>query len=87
MYSIVFTGHILPLAYGVIDSENDAAWTWFFENSRKHMVRGKACASFQIGTKVSSSLYQECIQLYHILLVYGIFETTYIRNSKRVIQS
>ncbi|XP_070019847.1 uncharacterized protein [Nicotiana sylvestris] len=23
--------HILPLAYGVIDSENDAAWTWFFE--------------------------------------------------------
>ncbi|XP_070003404.1 uncharacterized protein LOC142165732 [Nicotiana tabacum] len=24
-------GHILPLAYGVIDLENDAAWTWFFE--------------------------------------------------------
>ncbi|XP_019239735.1 PREDICTED: uncharacterized protein LOC109219717 [Nicotiana attenuata] len=24
-------GHILPLAYGVIDSENDAAWTWLFE--------------------------------------------------------
>ncbi|XP_070003027.1 uncharacterized protein [Nicotiana sylvestris] len=25
------TRHILPLAYGVIDSENDVAWTWFFE--------------------------------------------------------
>ncbi|XP_009772794.2 uncharacterized protein [Nicotiana sylvestris] len=24
-------GHILPLTYGVIDSENDVAWTWFFE--------------------------------------------------------
>ncbi|XP_075076557.1 uncharacterized protein LOC107811219 [Nicotiana tabacum] len=24
-------GHILPLAYCVIDSENDVAWTWFFE--------------------------------------------------------
>ncbi|XP_070004201.1 uncharacterized protein [Nicotiana sylvestris] len=24
-------GHILPLAYGVIDSENNASWTWFFE--------------------------------------------------------
>ncbi|XP_070018058.1 uncharacterized protein [Nicotiana sylvestris] len=24
-------GHILPLAYGVIDSENDTAWRWFFE--------------------------------------------------------
>ncbi|KAH0644976.1 hypothetical protein KY284_032860 [Solanum tuberosum] len=23
-------GHIFPLAYGIIDSENDAAWTWFF---------------------------------------------------------
>ncbi|XP_009790980.2 uncharacterized protein [Nicotiana sylvestris] len=23
--------HILPLAYGVINSENNAAWTWFFE--------------------------------------------------------
>nr|XP_016509069.1 PREDICTED: uncharacterized protein LOC107826595 [Nicotiana tabacum] len=24
-------GHILPLAYGLIDSKNDVAWTWFFE--------------------------------------------------------
>nr|XP_016458686.1 PREDICTED: uncharacterized protein LOC107782324 [Nicotiana tabacum] len=24
-------GHILPLAYSVVDSENDAAWLWFFE--------------------------------------------------------
>ncbi|XP_069144368.1 uncharacterized protein [Solanum lycopersicum] len=23
-------GHIFPLAYGIIDSENDAAWFWFF---------------------------------------------------------
>ncbi|XP_060216702.1 uncharacterized protein LOC132644141 [Lycium barbarum] len=23
-------GNILPLAYGVIDSENDRSWTWFF---------------------------------------------------------
>ncbi|XP_075105019.1 uncharacterized protein LOC142179096 [Nicotiana tabacum] len=28
---MTYPGHILPLAYGVIDSENDAAWTWFFE--------------------------------------------------------
>nr|XP_009762213.1 PREDICTED: uncharacterized protein LOC104214256 [Nicotiana sylvestris] len=24
-------GHRLPLAYGIIDSENDVAWSWFFE--------------------------------------------------------
>ncbi|XP_047262069.1 uncharacterized protein LOC124895689 [Capsicum annuum] len=27
-------GHILPIAYGVVDSENDNSWTWFFENFR-----------------------------------------------------
>ncbi|XP_027769904.1 protein FAR-RED IMPAIRED RESPONSE 1-like isoform X2 [Solanum pennellii] len=25
-------GCILPLAYGVVDTENDCSWTWFFEN-------------------------------------------------------
>lgn len=25
-------GHIFPLAYGLADSENDNAWSWFFEN-------------------------------------------------------
>ncbi|XP_049353825.1 protein FAR1-RELATED SEQUENCE 4-like [Solanum verrucosum] len=25
-------GHILPLAYGIVDSENDDSWLWFFEN-------------------------------------------------------
>ncbi|XP_060212179.1 uncharacterized protein LOC132639773 [Lycium barbarum] len=24
-------GSILPLAYGIVDSENDSSWTWFFE--------------------------------------------------------
>ncbi|XP_047260715.1 uncharacterized protein LOC124893936 [Capsicum annuum] len=27
-------GRILPIAYGVVDSENDNLWTWFFENFR-----------------------------------------------------
>ncbi|XP_059277886.1 uncharacterized protein LOC132032110 [Lycium ferocissimum] len=29
-------GNIFPLAYGVIDSENDKFWTWFFE--QPHLV-------------------------------------------------
>ncbi|XP_049359996.1 uncharacterized protein LOC125824641 [Solanum verrucosum] len=28
-------GNILPLAYEVIDSENDASWTWFFEQFKE----------------------------------------------------
>ncbi|KAH0734668.1 hypothetical protein KY285_010375, partial [Solanum tuberosum] len=28
-------GHILPFAYAIVDSENDASWTWFFEQFRE----------------------------------------------------
>ncbi|KAH0743259.1 hypothetical protein KY290_031252 [Solanum tuberosum] len=28
-------GHIFPLAYGIIDSENDTTWTWFFVQLRE----------------------------------------------------
>ncbi|KAH0716745.1 hypothetical protein KY290_013012 [Solanum tuberosum] len=24
-------GHVLPLAYAIVNSENDASWTWFFK--------------------------------------------------------
>lgn len=36
-------GHIFSLTYGIVDSENDASWTWFFQNlkeaygEREHM--------------------------------------------------
>nr|XP_016435696.1 PREDICTED: uncharacterized protein LOC107761918 [Nicotiana tabacum] len=30
-----FTGQILPLAYAVVDSENDASWEWFFVQFRE----------------------------------------------------
>ncbi|XP_047263835.1 uncharacterized protein LOC124896319 [Capsicum annuum] len=36
-------GHIFSLAYEIVDSENDASWTWFFQNlkeaygKREHM--------------------------------------------------
>ncbi|XP_059277946.1 uncharacterized protein LOC132032195 [Lycium ferocissimum] len=36
--------NILPLAYGVIDSENDRSWTWFFERFREaYGVRENMC--------------------------------------------
>nr|XP_009610043.1 uncharacterized protein LOC104103813 [Nicotiana tomentosiformis] len=42
--AVVFTRHILPLAYGVVDSENDAAWLWFFEQFKvAYGERKKMC--------------------------------------------
>ncbi|XP_047270431.1 uncharacterized protein LOC124899566 [Capsicum annuum] len=31
-------GHILPLAYGVVDSENDSSWMWFFQKSKEKLT-------------------------------------------------
>ncbi|XP_060200781.1 uncharacterized protein LOC132629055 [Lycium barbarum] len=37
-------GNILPLAYGVTDSETDRSWTWFFERFREaYGVRENMC--------------------------------------------
>ncbi|KAH0693348.1 hypothetical protein KY285_020445 [Solanum tuberosum] len=37
-------GNILPLAYRVIDSVNDVAWTWFFEQFKEaYGERGNMC--------------------------------------------
>ncbi|XP_060210399.1 uncharacterized protein LOC132637305 [Lycium barbarum] len=37
-------GNILPLAYGVIDSENDKSWSWFFQRFKEaYGVRDNVC--------------------------------------------
>lgn len=34
----------MPLAYGIVDSENDASWTWFFEQFREaHGLKDNMC--------------------------------------------
>ncbi|XP_015075318.1 uncharacterized protein LOC107019298 [Solanum pennellii] len=44
-------GNLLPLAYGIIDSENDASWTWFLNSLEKRMALNITCALCSIETK------------------------------------
>ena len=38
------SGHILSLAYAIVDFENDASWSWFFEQFKKvYGVRQNMC--------------------------------------------
>ena len=44
LLNVLCVGNILPLAYGIIDPENDASWTWFFEQFREaHGVKYNMC--------------------------------------------
>ena len=44
LLNVLCVENILPLAYGIIDSENDASWTWFFEQFREvHGVKYNMC--------------------------------------------
>uniref|UniRef100_A0A1S4D2K1 CCHC-type domain-containing protein n=1 Tax=Nicotiana tabacum TaxID=4097 RepID=A0A1S4D2K1_TOBAC len=41
-------GTIFPLAYVVVDSENDASWKWSLSNSRRHMVKELQSRSYTL---------------------------------------
>ncbi|XP_070028650.1 uncharacterized protein [Nicotiana sylvestris] len=41
-------GTIFPLAYVVVDSENDASWKWSLSNSRRHMVKKLQSRSYTL---------------------------------------
>ncbi|XP_016552796.2 uncharacterized protein LOC107852246 [Capsicum annuum] len=55
--------HIFPLAYGVLDYENNESWTWFFENlkeaygERKHMCVVSDCNASII--KIGGGVYND----------------------------
>ena len=49
----MYTCHIFPLAYGLLDSENDASWTWFFENLKKaYGERKNICVVFDWNSSI-----------------------------------
>ncbi|KAM3222344.1 hypothetical protein P3L10_021614 [Capsicum annuum] len=42
---------IIPIAYGIVDSENDFAWTWLFEQFKNAFGSMRTCVLYQIAMK------------------------------------
>ncbi|XP_019239481.1 PREDICTED: uncharacterized protein LOC109219476 [Nicotiana attenuata] len=77
-------GHIMPLAYGVIDLENDAAWTWFFEQFKiAYGDRENMCIVSDGNESIIKSV-SRVYQMYRILPVYGIYGTTLMEKVEKV---
>ncbi|XP_059289933.1 uncharacterized protein LOC132043480 [Lycium ferocissimum] len=79
-------GNILPLAYGVIDSENDKSWTWFLNEFKEAYGLRESMCVVSIGMN-PSRLYPKYILMFPVLHAYGIFGRMYTINIERVTRS
>ncbi|XP_075076946.1 uncharacterized protein LOC142163542 [Nicotiana tabacum] len=64
MYAIVFVGHMLSLAYGVIDSENDASWSWFFEKFKEAYGERENMCIVSIGMRKFKKSHSKLREIY-----------------------
>ncbi|XP_075092375.1 uncharacterized protein LOC142172611 [Nicotiana tabacum] len=77
-------GHIFPLAYGVIDSENDAAWTWFFEQFKiAYGVRGNMCIVSDRNENIIKSVSRVYPYLPHCACIWHLWNNVYKKFKKR----
>ncbi|WMV49530.1 hypothetical protein MTR67_042915 [Solanum verrucosum] len=65
-------GNILPLAYGIVDSENDASWTWFFEQFREaHGLKDNMCVVSDRNESIIKSVLRVDIRVKNYLELAG----------------
>ncbi|XP_019253962.1 PREDICTED: uncharacterized protein LOC109232661 [Nicotiana attenuata] len=76
-------GHILPLAYGVIDSENDAAWTWFFEQFKiAYGVRENMCIVSDRNESIIKSVSRVYPDVPHFACIWHLWNNVYKKFKK-----
>nr|XP_016469164.1 PREDICTED: uncharacterized protein LOC107791597 [Nicotiana tabacum] len=76
-------GHILPLAYGVIDSENDAAWTWFFEQFKiAYSDRENMCIVSDRNECIIKSLSRVYPDVLHFACIWHLWNNVYKKFKK-----
>ncbi|XP_070008238.1 uncharacterized protein [Nicotiana sylvestris] len=76
-------GHILSLAYGVIDSENDAAWTWFFEQFKiAYGVRENMCIVSDRNESIIKSASRVYPDVPHCACIWHLWNNVYKKFKK-----
>uniref|UniRef100_A0A1U7YEQ5 Uncharacterized protein LOC104244106 n=1 Tax=Nicotiana sylvestris TaxID=4096 RepID=A0A1U7YEQ5_NICSY len=76
-------GHILPLAYGVIDSENDVSWTWFFEQFKiAYGDRENMCIVSDRKESIIKSLSRVYPDVPHFACIWHLWNNVYKKFKK-----
>ncbi|XP_075109244.1 uncharacterized protein LOC142181030 [Nicotiana tabacum] len=76
-------GHILPLAYGIIDSENDAAWTWFFEQFKiAYGDRGNMCIASDRNESIIKSVLRMYPDVPYFACIWHLWNNVYKKFKK-----
>ncbi|XP_070010449.1 uncharacterized protein [Nicotiana sylvestris] len=83
MYAIVFVGHMLSLAYGVIDSENDASWSWFFEKFKEaYGERENMCIVSDRNESIIKSISRVYPVVPHFACIWHLWNNVYKKFKK-----
>ncbi|XP_016499822.1 uncharacterized protein LOC107818341 [Nicotiana tabacum] len=76
-------GHILPLVYGVIDSENDAAWIWFFEQFKiAYGGRENMCIVSDRNESIIKSISRVYPDVPHFACIWDLWNNVYNKFKK-----
>ncbi|XP_060182537.1 uncharacterized protein LOC132612248 [Lycium barbarum] len=83
MYSTDFAGNILPLAYGVIDSENDKSWTWFFEQFKEaYGLRESMCVVSDRHETIIKAVSKVYPNVPHFACIWHLWKNVYNKYRK-----
>ncbi|XP_060200140.1 uncharacterized protein LOC132628373 [Lycium barbarum] len=68
-------GNILPLAYGLIDSENDKSWTWFFEQFKQaYGIRDNMCVVSDRHESIIKAVYRVYPTVPHLACIWHLWK-------------
>ncbi|XP_060210503.1 uncharacterized protein LOC132637431 [Lycium barbarum] len=71
----VYTSNILPLAYGLIDSENDKSWTWFFEQFKQaYGIRDNMCVVSDRHESIIKAVYRVYPTVPHLACIWHLWK-------------